>query len=243
MAKSKARLNANAGNTRRAQVPARSGISWHARGAAAWAGWRDARSGLWTDRLRAYRDQVLDGAPRGRQYSPDRPSYQVKLQRRANRAAHLRKAEILSANERLAIEVYAVARAVVDAAGAGTVADAHRLRLEQSLARWRTRATAHGEWADAITDAANEQLECYWEAVRRWHARQRAKARRRESPQDERYRAVVDLSAWRPESITLDPAWPSPLELLMKSPASAHARTVDEDDVLVRALEILNVNA
>jgi hypothetical protein len=196
----------------------------HAWLSATWAGIRDARRGL---------PQLLVSASSDGPLRPAKSLYRDLLQSSAAEAAHRRRARLFGTDARLAAEVFVAAGVVVEQDQAGSCTEIHRARFRRSLTRWAMRANAHGEWAKATEAQANQRLTCYWRAVSRHHARLRELTRQ----------GAVDVSGWRPEPITLDPGWPSPLELLKHWAVDRHAADAHEYGVLVRALEIVNVAA
>ena len=189
----------------------------HARLAATWAGFRDARRNLPRLPLTLVRGGPVPAA---------RPSFRNLLQNSVTEAAHRRRTQLFSSEARLAAEVFLAAGVVVEQDAAGSCTEMHLARFRRSLTRWAMRAQAYSEWAKATEAQANQRLECYWGVVLRHHRQLREAA--------ETGRA--DLSDWRPEPVALDPPWPSPLELLKYW--AVDRGTADEYGVLARALKI-----
>lgn len=190
-------------------------VTGRARRRAAWNGWLDGRRGL-----PALSPGGQDGTC---------PPFRNALQYRVNRAAHLRRASLFSTGGRLAAEVSVAARIVVVQHEAGTGTAADQIRFLRAKEEWGSQARAQGERAQADVDAANEQLERYREAVLRWHTGLRGAKR-------------AEVGDWRPEPVTLDPAWPTPLEMLR---LWMNETSVDpgEYGVIARALEIVNATS
>jgi hypothetical protein len=188
--------------------------NWRSRLAAAWAGRRAARLGLLSP---------LASHPAAAERRDPQQGYPEQLLTMVNQATSLRRAAMLC-RHRLANEIIQAAGSVVAEKKADTCTEAHKARFRRSLTRWNLGVKAHGEWAQATADEANVLLECYWDAASGWH--------------DKRNRTLSPAS--KPERITLNPAWPSPLELLKHWTINRDAADADEYGVLVRALEIVN---
>ena len=190
---------------------------WGSRLAAARAGRRAARHGL----LGGPDGQAGRAARSGAR--PGLPAYPEQLRTLVNRAGGLRRAAMLS-RHRLANEIIQAAGTVVAEEAAGTCTEAHKTRFRRSLSRWEMGVKAHGAWAQATADEADVLRSCYWNAACEWLAKHDATP----SPASE------------PERITLNPTWPSPLELLKHWTINRDAADAGEYGVLVRALEIVN---
>jgi hypothetical protein len=190
---------------------------WAARLAAARAGRRAARHGS----LGGPGGQDRGAGRSGTR--PGLPAYPEQLRTLVNRAGGLRRAAMLS-RHRLANEIIQAAGTVVAEKAAGTCTEAHKTRFRRSLSRWEMGVKAHGAWAQATADEANVLLSCYWNAACEWL--------------DKHDTALGPAS--EPERITLNPRWPSPLELLKHWTITRDAADAGEYGVLVRALEIVN---
>lgn len=185
--------------------------------------WREA---AWNGRLDALRG--VPRLPAGKQadgkYSPARPPFRDVLQHRVNRAAHLRQAHLFGTGGRLAAEISVAARVVVTHEAEGNRTDADQIRFCRALHQWNAQASAQGKWAEAAVDDANVQLNVYRAKILRWHTGLRSRGR-------------ADLPDWEPDPVTLDPAWPNPLELLRVWKGEG------EYGVISRALEIVDGTA
>src|SRR6266536_2032038 len=193
---------------------------------AVWEGTRDGRRGLPLLPLTL----TVDGAP-----PAATPGLHRKVQARVEQVSEQHIAWLIEHNSGLVEEIYSRANDVVyhsDVAKDLTMA--HKGRLQAAVAR------------------ADQQIGWYWAAMQRRHIRLRAIATRQEDPPRAEWppgeatptrSAIVDLSAWRPAKITLDPRWDKIEELLrLPAPSRDHPHA-HHYGTLVRALEILNAQA
>jgi hypothetical protein len=124
----------------------------------------------------------------------------------------------------------------------------HTGRFTAALSLWSEAAQAQRARVQAVVAWGNQQVGWYWAAVQRHHVRLRAIARQREDPPVTHWssqpgvppRAVtIDLSAWRPELVRLDPEWDSPVRLLLHPSVLRNDPNLHQYGALARALEIV----
>ncbi len=191
---------------------------------------------------------TVDGAP-----PAATPGLHRKVQARVEQVSEQHIAWLIEHNSGLVEEIYSRANDVVyhsDVAKDLTMA--HKGRLQAALGRWSAAVQPQRARAQAAVARADQQIGWYWAAMQRRHIRLRAIATRQEDPPRAEWppgeatptrSAIVDLSAWRPAKITLDPRWDKIEELLrLPAPSRDHPHA-HHYGTLVRALEILNAQA
>lgn len=90
------------------------------------------------------------------------------------------------------------------------------------VAEWRTKADVCRCRATAVTEQINQQIACYWDALRRHH---------RDVPEP----APAYLARWAPAPLELDPGWRQP-DTWLSDPGTPTATV----SALARALQLLD---
>jgi hypothetical protein len=130
----------------------------------------------------------------------------------------------------------------------GSLTRAQTGRFLAALSLWSEAASAQRARVQAVAAWGSQQVGWYWAAVQRHHVRLRAIARQREDPPVTLWSpkpgappqpVQIDLSAWRPAPVRLDPEWDRPVLLLMDPAELRSDPRRHQNGVLARALDIV----
>jgi hypothetical protein len=178
---------------------------------------------LWAARIKGRRDGFR-GLPHVPPPAPLPPGAEVAVtgyirQQRATagRAAEQLRARLLDREWRLIADIRSQAVQVVTQYDVrGRPAPAALARFGRQVGEWRTKADVCRCRALAVHERINQQIACYWDAVRRHH---------RDVPDP----APAHLAHWAPARLELDPSWYRPDVWLSGSatPVSATARALE----------------